>query len=90
MTNKQEGFCWGEGAGQLGEADEANYGKVKQSPVKVTNNVKWKEISAGGWHSCGISIEGIAYCWGSNSYGQLGVGDKSLRLTFSPEKVAKK
>ena len=90
VTNKQEGICWGEGTGQLGEADEADFGKIKPSPVKVTDNVKWEDISAGSGHSCGISIEGIAYCWGRNSYGQLGVGDNSLRLTFSPEKVTKK
>ena len=31
----------------------------------------WSSIALGGNHSCGISA-GKAYCWGNNSYGQLG------------------
>ncbi len=30
----------------------------------------------GGYHfGCGIDLEGAAWCWGDNGYGQLGVGD---------------
>ena len=30
------------------------------------------EISAGNYHSCAITTEGFAYCWGTNTVGQLG------------------
>jgi alpha-tubulin suppressor-like RCC1 family protein len=32
------------------------------------------EIASGNYHSCGLTSEGVAYCWGSDLYGQLGFG----------------
>jgi alpha-tubulin suppressor-like RCC1 family protein len=33
-----------------------------------------RDVVAGGEHSCGLSAEGRAYCWGANDAGQLGDG----------------
>ena len=33
----------------------------------------WTAVSVGGEHSCGLKVDGTAYCWGSNRFGQLGV-----------------
>lgn len=42
-------------------------------------------IDAGG-HTCAITVDGAAYCWGGNSSGQLGIG--SVRDQVHPERVA--
>ena len=34
----------------------------------------WLDLSAGGAHTCAVTQSGNVWCWGSNSYGQLGRG----------------
>ena len=34
----------------------------------------WATLTAGYRHTCGVSTDGTAWCWGSNSSGQLGNG----------------
>jgi len=41
--------------------------------VQVLNPAP-RSLSAGGEHTCAIRAEGGAWCWGRNSYGQLGNG----------------
>ncbi len=43
-----------------------------QCHYDVTDCIRFTEISGGNQHSCGLTSEGIAYCWGRNNYGQLG------------------
>ena len=31
-------------------------------------------VSTGDYHACALTSDGVAWCWGDNSYGQLGVG----------------
>src|SRR5690349_63600 len=36
-------------------------------------------VSTGDSHSCGLNIDGVAYCWGLNDHGQLGDGTTTDR-----------
>lgn len=37
-------------------------------------NVTYLTMNAGSRHSCGVALGGVAYCWGYNGDGQLGIG----------------
>jgi alpha-tubulin suppressor-like RCC1 family protein len=65
--------CWGSnGYGQLGD------GSITSSPVPVGVvglGAGVSGVSAGSWrHSCAVTSGGVAQCWGSSIYGQLGDG----------------
>jgi alpha-tubulin suppressor-like RCC1 family protein len=46
--------------------------------------VRFVSLAAGSASACGLTVEGEAFCWGGNNYGQLGTGDTQLRLVPSP------
>jgi alpha-tubulin suppressor-like RCC1 family protein len=69
--------CWGNGAnGRLG------YGKTdpKYTPDDASvylDDATAFQITAGGDHTCALLSTGAARCWGLNTSGQLGRGDKT-------------
>jgi alpha-tubulin suppressor-like RCC1 family protein len=65
-------LCWGSNSsGQLGSAGPpSGHGWPTRAAVPVT----LVSLAAGGEHTCGLTAAGAAYCWGSNSKGQLGNG----------------
>jgi alpha-tubulin suppressor-like RCC1 family protein len=40
----------------------------------ITVPVQFAVVSAGYFHTCGLSTAGRAYCWGSSGFGRLGIG----------------
>ena len=68
-------YCWGaDSDGQLGDGG-TSVDSIVPVPVDTANVVGQKDfaqIAVGGSHSCGITTEGVAYCWGDNNEGQLG------------------
>lgn len=66
-------YCWGSDAhGMLGNG--AGTVGTQTAPGAVTGALAWQSISAGYTHSCGVTTGGKLYCWGDNSFSQLGTG----------------
>jgi alpha-tubulin suppressor-like RCC1 family protein len=42
--------------------------------TSATAALTFRMVAAGGWHSCGVTIDNKAYCWGLNGDGRLGDG----------------
>ncbi len=74
VTTAHAVYCWGKNTnGQLGNNGTAQ-AKV---PTAVTTGggltaTNVARVSAGYAHTCVVTTTGAAYCWGSNSYGQVG------------------
>lgn len=65
-------YCWGHnGFYKLGDGTLQNHAIPSQVQGLMVNSAG---ISLAGSHSCANSIDGTAYCWGSNQYGQIGDG----------------
>ncbi|MCX6395309.1 MAG: fibronectin type III domain-containing protein [Propionibacteriales bacterium] len=73
-------WCWGSNlSGQLGNSS-ATMGTFTPTtaPVQVGTAATWSKVSAGEYHTCAVQTSGIASCWGSNEYGELGVTANSV------------
>ena len=67
-------FSWGSNRfGQLGSGQRDL--DIPQS-VPLPDNVFVKQISCGDYHSLVLTIDGLIYAFGYNTYGQLGTRDK--------------
>ena len=44
----------------------------KLTPVAVAGGRRFRVVSAGNFHSCGITPADVLFCWGSNRYGVMG------------------
>ena len=80
-------YCWGPAENEPWgtRADIYNDSPAQVSSSSFNSNASLCSISAVGNHACGISSNGMAYCWGSNFYKQL--GDASLNTKYVPSLV---
>lgn len=77
-------LCWGDGLyGQLGNGSIGPAAQA-EAPVAVAGGHRWKEVSVGLMHACGLTTEGAALCWGSNSSAQLGTSSYPASATPVP------
>ena len=87
ITSDSLAYCWGlNGDGQLGVATTtgpescitSSWGPISCStvPALIASPLRWSDISASGQlgHTCALTPDGAAYCWGTNSSSQLGTG----------------
>jgi alpha-tubulin suppressor-like RCC1 family protein len=69
--------CWGIGTGhnntygQLGDGTTTD----RDVPVRASSLAEVVQVTAGGAHTCALTMDGSIYCWGANYHGQLGIGE---------------
>lgn len=80
-------YCWGANySGQLGAGSDD--GAPHVLPVAVPLPVSLVQLVAGARHLCGLDAGGVAYCWGGNSWGQIGVGTSPAQCRAANEPCA--
>ena len=68
-------YCWGSNRnGQLGTVDQVDACPLPcaTTPRPVAGGLRFQVLATGPKHTCGVTTEGSAYCWGLNDIGQLG------------------
>jgi alpha-tubulin suppressor-like RCC1 family protein/uncharacterized protein YjdB len=89
LTTAGRAYCWGDSRyGQLGTTealercggppdpnrnDPTSY-RCASLPRAVAGDLTFTTLSVGSTHVCGLVEDRTAYCWGLNSYGELGTG----------------
>lgn len=67
-----QAWCWGfDMYGQVGDGGTRT---ARAVPTAVKSARRFVAISAGGMHTCGLASDRTAWCWGSDSGGELGNG----------------
>jgi alpha-tubulin suppressor-like RCC1 family protein len=65
--------CWGlDSSGQFGDGPDAAFEFF--TPTRIGALDGFAKVSVGHWDGCGFGPDGVAQCWGSNAFGQLGRG----------------
>jgi alpha-tubulin suppressor-like RCC1 family protein len=92
VTTDNQAYCWGFSQfGQLGTTDglePCGHGGETCSLrlLPIAGGFQFRQVSAGWGHTCGITTDYVAYCWGLNLRGNLGDGTQLDRPT--PTRVA--
>lgn len=79
LTLQGEAYCWG--LSDLGHGDGNSFGSTGSSsrPVRMAGGLRFVSIDYGFQHGCALTESGEAYCWGTNSLGEIGDGTRTRR-----------
>eukprot|EP00466_Bigelowiella_natans_P012936 jgi/Bigna1/83435/fgenesh1_pg.108_\ len=79
LLSTQRIMCWGENTyGVVGDGTYIN--RTSPRYVDVSSSERFSDISAGFHHICAVKADGCGImCWGSNTFGQLGVGSNTAQ-----------
>ena len=79
-------YCWGTNyAGELGTGSS---GEPQPVPTAVIGGFPFTTITAGSLFTCGTTAKLGAWCWGTNTLGELGAGAAAGGWANSPVPVA--
>jgi alpha-tubulin suppressor-like RCC1 family protein len=80
VTQEDLAYCWGDNvSGQLGDGTYDNRSRpTSVSPTQSSERLQFLQVSSGIQHTCGVTLDNQAYCWGQNGFGQLGIGSASF------------
>lgn len=93
LTADGAAWCWGSNEfGQLGvPADTTTCPRgdrrvgCQRRPRAVSGGLSFQKIAAGRDHTCALTSDGRAFCWGDNLFGAL--GDPTVRQSFAPVQI---
>ena len=78
VSTDNRAYCWGyNGSGELGNGTQSVDPQL--TPVAVVGQLQFRQVSAGGSHTCGVTTDNRAFCWGRGGL----VGDSSNAFSLT-------
>jgi len=89
VTTDQRAYCWGLLTDDFPDASLGDGSTAGSAiPVRVTGGFAFRHVSAGVFHTCGVTTSNEAFCWGGNTHGQIGDGVRATSVRTRPTRVA--
>lgn len=71
-------YCWGQNL--RGAAGIGRTSRYVGTPQPIGSSADgWVDVSSGGWHTCAVRGDATMWCWGQNSFGQVGSGKEGIQ-----------
>lgn len=87
LSTEGDIYCWGLNVyGQFG--DGTTSATQVPTPENLGNPYALETLVSGLDHACGLTGAGEAYCWGRNTYGQVGDGGPETEQKPTPVRAA--
>ncbi|UCG86683.1 MAG: hypothetical protein JSW71_22760 [Gemmatimonadota bacterium] len=77
LTAAGDAYCWGRDREKQSGAAPGEFPGFQLTPAPVLGGLTFQALTGGGFHTCGLTPDGAAYCWGRGDQGQLGNGSDS-------------
>lgn len=65
-------WCWGNAGPRF--MQPGSYDEVWDEVRPLPTELRFRQLTLSWNHACGVVLKGTVWCWGNNSWGQLGTG----------------
>jgi len=89
LALSEEGSVYSWGWGHIGQLGHGENNVSVSNPTRISRLQNVVQVSAGGMHSACVDKNNRCYTWGSNTYGQLGLGSGPALATVNTPTVVK-
>ncbi|MEP6733014.1 MAG: hypothetical protein ABJE10_20395 [bacterium] len=73
-------YCWGWNTS--GQTGNGTIDTILTTPTAVVGGLHFVSLASGASHTCGLTVDGVVYCWGDNTSGVF--GDGTVTSSLSP------
>lgn len=72
VTAQGRVLCWG--GNEVGQIGTGTNSLNIQTPTSPAGDQVFRMVTTGAFHTCAVTPDSIAFCWGFNVTGQIGIG----------------
>jgi alpha-tubulin suppressor-like RCC1 family protein len=77
ITSDDRGYCWGHNGRELGSVATSNADQ-QETPRRMAGGLLFRALDASYYHTCGVTLGNVAYCWGDGALGNASVSQSTI------------